>query len=47
MTSVEDQPLQAQLDLEAAGLVRASGTADAREGITAFHERRKPQFTGA
>lgn len=47
MVSVEDQPLKAQLDLEAAGLTRTSGTADAREGITAFHERRKPQFKGA
>lgn len=46
MTSVEDQPLVAQLDLEAQGLARIAGTADAREGITAFYERRKPVFQG-
>ncbi len=46
MTSVEDQSLSAQLDLEAQGLARTAGTADAREGITAFYEKRKPLFRG-
>jgi 2-(1,2-epoxy-1,2-dihydrophenyl)acetyl-CoA isomerase len=40
------QPLESQLEDEAQGLVRAASTADAREGITAFVEKRKPQFTG-
>lgn len=44
--SVEDQPLEAQLELEAQALARVAGTADAREGLTAFGEKRKPQFKG-
>lgn len=39
-------PLEAQLDLEAAALARCSGTADSREAITAFIEKRKPVFGG-
>ena len=46
MLSVEDQPLEAQLELEAQALARMAGTADAREGLTAFGEKRKPQFRG-
>jgi 2-(1,2-epoxy-1,2-dihydrophenyl)acetyl-CoA isomerase len=45
-TSVEDQPLETQLELEAQALARMAGTADAREGLTAFWEKRKPIFTG-
>ncbi len=45
-STVEDQPLAAQLELEAQALSRISGTADAREGLTAFVEKRKPQFRG-
>ena len=37
-------PLDAQLDVERAGFVGAAGTADFREGITAFFERRTPHF---
>ncbi|WP_404476952.1 enoyl-CoA hydratase/isomerase family protein [Novosphingobium sp. BL-52-GroH] len=44
--SVEDQPLETQLELEALALARCAGTADAREGITAFAEKRKPAFKG-
>ena len=40
------QSLETQLEDEAQGLTRAAGTADAREGITAFVEKRKPKFTG-
>ena len=47
MTSVEDQPLETQLELEAQALARIARTADAREGLTAFAERRKPSFKGA
>jgi 2-(1,2-epoxy-1,2-dihydrophenyl)acetyl-CoA isomerase len=45
-TSVEDQPLETQLELEAQALARMAGTADAREGLTAFWEKRKPVFKG-
>ena len=38
--------LDAQLDAERAGFVRAAGTADFREGVSAFLERRQPDFTG-
>ena len=40
------QPFEAQLEDEAQALSRAAGTEDAREGITAFVEKRKPQFRG-
>jgi 2-(1,2-epoxy-1,2-dihydrophenyl)acetyl-CoA isomerase len=46
LTSVEDQPLETQLELEAQALARSAGTADAREGLTAFWEKRKPVFVG-
>ncbi|WP_156680664.1 enoyl-CoA hydratase/isomerase family protein [Sphingomonas profundi] len=46
LTSVEDQPLDAQLELEAQALARCAGSADAREAIIAFSERRKPIFRG-
>ncbi len=47
LNSAGDQPLEAQLELEAQALARVAGTADAREGLTAFGEKRKPQFKGA
>lgn len=47
LSTVEDQPLEAQLELEAQALARIAATADAREGLTAFGEKRKPLFKGA
>jgi 2-(1,2-epoxy-1,2-dihydrophenyl)acetyl-CoA isomerase len=44
--SVVDQPLETQLELEAQALARIASTADAKEGLTAFGERRKPVFRG-
>jgi 2-(1,2-epoxy-1,2-dihydrophenyl)acetyl-CoA isomerase len=46
LTSVEDQPLETQLELEAQALARSAGTEDAREGLTAFSQKRAPVFKG-
>lgn len=46
LNTVSDQSLETQLELEAQGLSRIARTADAREGLTAFAEKRKPQFKG-
>jgi len=40
------QPYEAQLEDEAQALARVAGGADAREGILAFVEKRKPIFRG-
>ncbi len=39
-------PLEAQLERETRSIMRAGGTADSREGVAAFTERRKPEFRG-
>ncbi len=38
--------LEAQLDAEALGFARCAATQDFAEGVTAFTEKRKPQFQG-
>jgi 2-(1,2-epoxy-1,2-dihydrophenyl)acetyl-CoA isomerase len=45
LRSAATEPLETQLALEARALVRCAGSAEAREGITAFAARRKPDFT--
>ncbi|WP_404477949.1 enoyl-CoA hydratase/isomerase family protein [Novosphingobium sp. BL-52-GroH] len=47
LLTVEDQPLETQLELEAQALARISRSQDAREGLTAFSQRRAPRFIGA
>lgn len=46
LLSVQDQPLETQLELEAQALARVAATDDAREGLRSFSEKRKPNFTG-
>jgi 2-(1,2-epoxy-1,2-dihydrophenyl)acetyl-CoA isomerase len=41
-----DRPLESQLEEEAQTLAAVSRTADAREGVRAFIEKRKPVFVG-
>jgi 2-(1,2-epoxy-1,2-dihydrophenyl)acetyl-CoA isomerase len=38
--------LESQMELETAGIAGAAGTDDAREGIAAFFEKRRPVFRG-
>jgi 2-(1,2-epoxy-1,2-dihydrophenyl)acetyl-CoA isomerase len=47
LLSAHEQPLEVQLELEAQALARVARTADAREGIRSFVEKRKPSFVGA
>lgn len=46
LLSVSDQPLETQLEFEAQALSRIAATHDAREGVRAFAEKRKPKFIG-
>jgi 2-(1,2-epoxy-1,2-dihydrophenyl)acetyl-CoA isomerase len=46
LLSASDQPLETQLELEAQALARVAATLDAREGLTAFAEKRRPGFAG-
>lgn len=46
LVSAATDPMDVQLEREAQALARIAGTSDAREGLTAFGEKRKPVFTG-
>jgi len=41
-----EKPLEAALAEERRAVVRAMGTKDQQEGMRAFLEKRRPQFTG-
>jgi 2-(1,2-epoxy-1,2-dihydrophenyl)acetyl-CoA isomerase len=44
VNQTHDQPLAAQLDAEVEAFARCAGTRDLAEGVTAFVEKRKPNF---
>jgi 2-(1,2-epoxy-1,2-dihydrophenyl)acetyl-CoA isomerase len=44
--SVFDRPMETQLELEAQALARVGRSEDAREGLSAFAEKRAPNFRG-
>ncbi|MCB2050359.1 MAG: enoyl-CoA hydratase/isomerase family protein [Novosphingobium sp.] len=44
--SAASNSLDTQLEVEALAIARCAGTADSREAITAFAEKRKPAFKG-
>jgi 2-(1,2-epoxy-1,2-dihydrophenyl)acetyl-CoA isomerase len=46
LLSAQNQPLETQLELEAQALAGIASTADAREGLQAFAEKRKAAFRG-
>ena len=46
LLSANDQTLETQLELEAQALARMAATTDAREGLTAFAQKRRPVFAG-
>ncbi|MCR9256751.1 MAG: enoyl-CoA hydratase [Alphaproteobacteria bacterium] len=45
ISSGQTNPVDVQLELEGDGIAQALGGAEAREGIRAFFEKRKPDFT--
>lgn len=46
LVSAASEPLDSQLEREAQALARVAGTVDAREGLTAFGEKRAAKFGG-
>lgn len=46
LISAQSQPLETQLEQEAQALARIAATSDARSGLTAFAQKRNPEFRG-
>jgi 2-(1,2-epoxy-1,2-dihydrophenyl)acetyl-CoA isomerase len=46
VNQTHDQTLAAQLNAEVEAFARCAGTRDFAEGVTAFVEKRKPDFKG-
>lgn len=46
LASTFQAPLETQMEMESAAISRAAVSADGREGVTAFFDKRLPAFTG-
>ena len=45
LASTFNESLETQMEVESQGIAAMMNNADGREGVAAFKEKRKPQFT--